>query len=109
MSNPGVHQTHCCVHHGCKYGSEICPVVRGAVKQEFPCESCGPATDWEVLPRNRKEDLIRLLIMESEGGGWIDPDMFEDDPEEAQAQVAAIEALVKKLAGELENEVGDAS
>ena len=25
--NVGVHQTHCCVVHGCKYGDEDCPVV----------------------------------------------------------------------------------
>lgn len=37
----GVHVTHCCLHHGCKYGEdETCPVVLGAHKQEYPCEEC---------------------------------------------------------------------
>lgn len=36
----GVHRTHCCTQHGCKYGNVECPVVQGLVKQEFPCESC---------------------------------------------------------------------
>ena len=41
MSNIGVHATHCCKWHGCKYGEdEICPVVLGKVEQEYPCEYC---------------------------------------------------------------------
>lgn len=37
----GVHITHCCVKHGCKYGDKDCPVVLEIVKQEYICESCG--------------------------------------------------------------------
>jgi hypothetical protein len=37
----GVHATHCCKQHGCKYGDEDCPVVLGEVKQVYPCEECG--------------------------------------------------------------------
>lgn len=36
----GVHQSHCCVHHGCKYGNEDCPVVSGEIVQEYACEDC---------------------------------------------------------------------
>ena len=36
----GVHQTHCCILHGCKYGNEDCPVASGEILQEYPCESC---------------------------------------------------------------------
>jgi len=35
----GVHRTHCCKKHGCKYGDEYCPVVLGHVKQDYKCES----------------------------------------------------------------------
>lgn len=35
----GVHRTHCCKKHGCKYGYEYCPVVLGHVKQDHKCES----------------------------------------------------------------------
>jgi len=37
-----VHQTHCCVLHGCKYGHDDdgCPVETGKVVQEFICEYC---------------------------------------------------------------------
>lgn len=38
--NVGVHQTHCCDKHGCKYADPKCPVVKGKVKQEDPCETC---------------------------------------------------------------------
>ncbi len=42
MSNDGVHATHCCAAHGCKYGKDDdCPVVAGRVSQEYPCEECG--------------------------------------------------------------------
>lgn len=40
MNNLGVHQTHCCSIHGCKYGDEDCPVVRGVIIQDYPCEDC---------------------------------------------------------------------
>lgn len=35
-----VHTEHCCVEHGCKYGSDSCTVVALGVKQSFPCEAC---------------------------------------------------------------------
>jgi hypothetical protein len=42
--NVGVHVTHCCAQHGCKYGDDRrCPVASGRVKQEGPCETCGGA------------------------------------------------------------------
>ena len=41
LTHEGVHRTHCCFEHGCKYGEENCPVVLGYIKQDYPCESCG--------------------------------------------------------------------
>jgi len=40
----GVHITHCCVDHGCKYGYDDCPVYLGIVEQKYPCEDCN--IDW---------------------------------------------------------------
>ena len=41
MSRPvGVHISHCCKWHGCKYGDKDCPVVNGEVEQEYLCEDC---------------------------------------------------------------------
>lgn len=34
----GVHETHCCVKHGCKYGYKDCPVELDLIKQRYPCE-----------------------------------------------------------------------
>lgn len=36
----GVHITHCCLEHGCKYGDDECPVELGLVKQQYSCEMC---------------------------------------------------------------------
>lgn len=36
----GVHRTHCCFKHGCKYGDNDCPVVLGIIKQDYECEIC---------------------------------------------------------------------
>lgn len=38
--NDGVHTSHCCIEHGCKYGDKNCPVVNGKVKQLYYCENC---------------------------------------------------------------------
>ena len=40
MTNYGVHSTHCCKWHGCKYGDPDCPVATGKVKQVYLCEDC---------------------------------------------------------------------
>lgn len=44
----GVHRTHCCKSHGCKYGEEDCPVATGLIKQDYPCENC-PVTMEAVI------------------------------------------------------------
>lgn len=36
----GVHEGHCCVLHGCKYGDKDCPVTNKLTKQDYICESC---------------------------------------------------------------------
>lgn len=36
----GVHATHCCKEHGCKYCDDDCPVVLCTVEQVYPCEDC---------------------------------------------------------------------
>ena len=36
----GVHETHCCSKHGCKYGHKDCPVAINLTIQEYPCEIC---------------------------------------------------------------------
>ena len=36
----GVHESHCCIEHGCKYGDVDCPVVLKLIKQTKGCEDC---------------------------------------------------------------------
>jgi len=36
----GVHRTHCCIEHGCKYGDKDCPVVNREIRQDYICEDC---------------------------------------------------------------------
>lgn len=56
----GVHATHCCSVHGCKYGQDdVCPVVNG-LSEGVRCEDC----DWED---NYIVDAIELLVAR----GWI--------------------------------------
>ncbi len=50
----GVHQAHCCGHHGCKYGDERCPVATGAAQQEHPCIHC-------MSPEEARYALIEAL------------------------------------------------
>lgn len=40
VDNIGVHASHCCHSHGCKYGDEDCPVELGYVPQDYECEDC---------------------------------------------------------------------
>jgi hypothetical protein len=48
----GVHETHCCKRHGCKYGqSEDCPVELGLIKQLYGCET-GDDFDEDCFEEN---------------------------------------------------------
>jgi hypothetical protein len=54
VAKHGVHASHCCVKHGCKYayGSD-CPVVAGDVEQKYPCETCDDA----MVERSNASDM----------------------------------------------------
>jgi len=56
ISKYGVHRTHCCVLHGCKYSDDDCPVVSGEIKQDYTCESC----DMDGI--KQVEDIKDLLV-----------------------------------------------
>ncbi len=40
VGSDGVHTSHCCARHGCKYSHPRCPVLTGRLPQEYPCEQC---------------------------------------------------------------------
>lgn len=49
----GVHESHCCVAHGCKYGDPDCPVVNKQTKQQYLCEEC----DFEGIKTVEEAEL----------------------------------------------------
>ena len=53
----GVHASHCCKWHGCKYGDPDCPVANGEVGQEYLCEDCYYDLEDEEWVKKR---LIRI-------------------------------------------------
>ena len=53
----GVHASHCCKWHGCKYGDHDCPVANGEVEQEYLCEDCYEDLEDEEYHR---EVLVRI-------------------------------------------------
>lgn len=53
----GVHISHCCKWHGCKYGDPDCPVVNGEVEQKYLCEDCYEDLEDEEYHR---EVLVRI-------------------------------------------------
>lgn len=50
----GVHTSHCCEVHGCKYGESDCPVENGKYEQEYPCESCDEDNDIPIIEIKQK-------------------------------------------------------
>lgn len=53
-----VHQGHCCLAHGCKYGDKDCPVVLGKVVQSYPCEVCGDIKVEDIPKLEEFTDLV---------------------------------------------------
>lgn len=74
----GVHRTHCCRTHGCKYGEDsTCPVYTGGVVQAYECEWC--QSDRELLEERSTPDLIAELVRRDDltierANIWTDPD-----------------------------------
>ena len=60
MANIGVHASHCCKWHGCKYGDKDCPVVLGKVEQEYPCEWCSEELKDEKYYREKLTQIEEI-------------------------------------------------
>lgn len=66
----GVHQAHCCVQHGCKYGDKDCPVVKKEIKQDYLCEFCkedGIISTNELLQAGLLEQAIEISVKAHKG------------------------------------------
>jgi hypothetical protein len=53
----GVHETHCCFEHGCKYGDQDCPVVVGLTEQVYACDDCDDDSDFFKSDDNEGEKI----------------------------------------------------
>ena len=55
--NVGVHITHCCLMHGCKYNDDSCPVEDGDYAQDYPCEFCVDPEEARIEINSLKEEI----------------------------------------------------
>ncbi len=78
MSNTGVHATHCCGEHGCKYGDHDCPVVLGQVEQRYVCEEC---EDFDLRVEAAMHKAVELGVL-------------QDTAEQRQALRAILKAAI---------------
>lgn len=56
-----VHTEHCCIWHGCCYGSEDCTVKSENKKQSYPCEQCEYDAEQLRLMRNMNSIYVDYL------------------------------------------------
>ena len=76
--NWGVHQSHCCKDHGCKYGDPYCPVINDEVIQDHPCEMCS----WAEQDRERLNDSLEELVKNILNDCKLSVDAIQgDDPD----------------------------
>ena len=110
MNDKGVHETHCCKIHGCKYSDNDCPVAYGDSPGNEACEYC--AMDMELdghmgNPKTNDINELRALLSEAEErckslGGEVNHysalcGKYKGRAEAAEAKCAAAEKEVKRL------------
>jgi hypothetical protein len=88
----GVHASHCCIRHGCKYGDPHCPVAKTReVEQEYDCEQCDD--DAEAQPVSREELRKLLADFAAEVGMDLEAERLDWGPGTEQV----FERLAEKL------------
>lgn len=64
--NWGVHETHCCKRHGCKYGEHNeCPVTLGLIKQAYRCET-GDDFNEDCFAESTADEIFQLYEDQTE-------------------------------------------
>lgn len=66
----GVHTSHCCRLHGCKYGDSTCPVHLGKLEQEGPCETCSVCHNIDDIETVRGMIAGTIPVCPSCGDPW---------------------------------------
>lgn len=69
-SNIGVHMSHCCKKHGCKYGDDACPVVLGTHEQLYKQQCCDFEHDMLI-------DAYSSILKDMESNGIRDLNIEE--------------------------------
>lgn len=74
----GVHTSHCCAVHGCKYCDSDCPVELGTHAQEYACEYC---THPDMIRERIKGLEKELAVMEKlvASGIYIPKNSYDAD------------------------------
>ena len=88
----GVHRTHCCKRHGCKYGqAEVCCVMQGTRVQAYLCEYC-TSDDYDGKGVHYEAGIIIEKIPENEveGLAWLPGDA--EVLEEIKQRLAGLES-----------------
>jgi hypothetical protein len=82
VDRTGVHATHCCTRHGCKYGNAACPVKAGTVAQVYACEHCfGHEPPKPITPETTTDELLHLareLTTLAKRSFWDEVDNMDD-------------------------------
>lgn len=60
----GVHATHCCILHGCKYGEKDCPVTNGKITQVYPCQDCRTQGEYFGRMKYPHGEMVKDLVEE---------------------------------------------
>lgn len=84
----GVHVSHCCIHHGCKYGDTDCPVETGRSQQAYPCERC----DGRIF---KIEQALKAFVSEFESNLVLD-DVIVDSPEDRWSRLEKLYKAAKE-------------
>jgi hypothetical protein len=67
----GVHETHCCVRHGCKYhGVGQCPVESGKIIQKHPCEWCDQDKEYLMATIEEVREQLKQFKADNPHVDW---------------------------------------
>jgi hypothetical protein len=80
-----VHDAHCCKTHGCKYGDDDCPVVKGKEKG-IPCEMCYHMDATE----EKASDLVEEISILTKLFWNALREIYLSDPENFRAKLKEI-------------------